>query len=447
MTEYLEHDRNGATSQHDDDDDGGDGGAHTAWFDDARFGMFIHWDHASQRGWEISWPLVGGIFSLPHGQQVAAADYHGLAATFDPTEYDPAGLARRARAAGMRYVVFTTIHHSGYAMFETSTTEHKVANSPAETPSGRDLVRETVDAFRAEGLRIGFYVSLSDWHHPDYPAWSDDFCPYQLGASPPMPTEEQAARFRSDLMTRLRELLTGYGQVDLVWFDGGWERPTDWWHPDEIASLIQELQPGALINDRLPGVGDFVTPEQFVPAVAPDGRWESCLTMNESWGWNPDDSQYKSSREIINALCETAGKGGNLLLNVSPKGDGTIPQQQTERLDAVARWMAKHADAIHGTTAGLEAWQFYGPTTRGDGCVNMFLVMRPYDTITVRGIPVRRVRCVTTVGTGVELDFAIRTGIIEMLMDDPDGELTVTVPETELDEFVTVLRVEFTEAP
>ncbi len=424
-------------------DDGADG----AWFDEARFGMFIHWDHASQQGWEISWPLVGGIFSLPHGQRVAAADYHRLAETFDPTSYDPASLARQAHAAGMRYVVFTTIHHSGYAMFDTSTTEHKVTSSPAHAPSGRDIVRDTVEAFRAEGLRIGLYVSLCDWHHPDYPAWCDELRPYQLGASPPMPTDEQATRFRADLMARLRELLTGYGQVDLVWFDGGWERPAEWWRPAEIAALIHELQPGALINDRLPGGGDVATPEQFVPAVPPSGRWESCLTMNESWGWNPSDSNYKSARDIIGALCETAGKGGNLLLNVSPRGDGTIPQEQSERLDAVGRWMAEHAEAIHGTSAGLEAWQFYGPSTRGEGCVNLFVVMRPYGSVAVRGVPVRRVRRVTAVGTGVELDFTIRTGIFEMLMDDPDGELTISVPERELDEIVTVLRVEIDDAP
>jgi len=412
------------------------------WFDDARFGMFIHWDHASQRGWEISWPMVGGIFSLPKSQQVTAAEYHGLVSTFDPTDYDPRRLARAARDAGMRYVVFTTIHHSGFAMFDTSTTEHKVPNSPHSAPSGRDIVRESVEAFRAEGLRIGLYVSLSDWHHPDYPAWTNEMRPYQLGGSPPLPTNQQADRFRSDLMTRLRELLAGYGPIDLVWFDGGWERPADWWHPDEIAALIHELQPAALINDRLQGVGDFATPEQFVPAIAPAGRWESCLTMNESWGWNPDDNHYKSSRQIINALCETAGKGGNLLLNVSPKGDGTIPEQQSERLDAVARWMTRHASAIHCTAAGLEPWQFYGPTTRDAHCVNLFLVMRPLDIVTVRGIPVRRVTRVTTMGTGAEIDFEIRTGIIEMLMNDPDGELTIVVPDNELDEFVTVLRVE-----
>jgi alpha-L-fucosidase len=332
-------------------------------------------------------------------------------------------------------------------MFDTSTTEHKVTNSPHDAPGGRDIVRETFDAFRAEGLRIGVYYSLSDWHHPDYPAWTEEFRPYRLGQSPPLPTEEQAERFRADLMTQLRELLTDYGRIDVVWFDGGWERPSPWWHPAEIETLIRTLQPGAVINDRLAGVGDFSTPEQFVPAVAPTDRWESCMTMNESWGWNPDDSNYKSSRAIINTLCETAGKGGNLLLNVSPMGDGTIPSEQRDRLDAVAAWMSRHATAIHDTTAGLEPWQFYGPSTRRGDTINLFLVMRPYDTVTVRGVPVRRVRKVTVMATGRELEFTTRTGIIEMLMDDPDGDVTITVPDTELDDDVTVLTLEITPLP
>ena len=418
-----------------------------SWFDDARFGMFIHWDHASQRGWEVSWPLVGGVFSLPKSQQTTPAEYHALAATFDPTEYDPDGLARAARDAGMRYVVFTARHHSGYAMFDTSTSDHKVSNSPAAAPSGRDLVRETVDAFRAAGLRIGLYYSLSDWHHPDYPAWEQEFGPYQLGISPPLPTDEQADRFRTHLMTQLRELLTGYGDIDVVWFDGGWERPASWWRSDEIETLIRTLQPEALINDRLPGYGDFATPEQFIPAVAPSQRWESCLTMNDSWGYNPDDTGYKSARAIVHALCETAGRGGNLLLNVSPMGSGVLPAEQIDRLDAVASWMARHSTAIHGTSAGLEPWQFYGPSTRIGDTVNVLLLMRPYDTVTVRGIPIRRVRLVRVLASGTELEFEKRTGIFESLMDDPDGEIIISIPGTEIDEYATVLQIEIAPAP
>lgn len=408
------------------------------WFDEARLGMFVHWDHASQRGWEISWPLVGGVFSLPYGQAVGVDEYHGLASTFDPVAWDPAALARTARAAGMRYVVFTARHHSGYSMFDTRVSDRSVMRSPA----ARDLTRETVDAFRAAGLRIGLYYSLSDWAHPDYPPFTEEMKPYRLGHSPPLPTEDQADRFRAYVLAQLDELTSNYGRIDLIWFDGGWERPAPWWGPGEIEALLRRNQPDILINNRLPGRGDFDTPEQFIPPTNPGGRWESCLTMNESWGFNPQDEHYKSSQAIIQALCETAGRGGNLLLNVSPRGDGTLPPEQLERLDALATWMDAHRSAIHGSTAGLEPWQFYGPSTRRGGRIHLFLLMRPDETVTVRGLPVRRIERITVLSTGEQLGFTSRTGIFESLLPDPDGEIVINVPAAALDRFVTVLAVD-----
>lgn len=412
------------------------------WFDDAGFGMFIHWDHASQRGLEISWPMAGGMFSLPHCQSVTPDEYHSLAATFDPQAWDAPDLARRARAAGMRYVVFTTRHHSGFSMWDTALSEHKITNAPY----GRDIVRQVVDAFRAEGLRIGFYYSLSDWHHPDYPPFTEADLPYRFDRLP-RPTDEQAERYRAYLMGQLRELMTGYGPVDVVWFDGQWERRPDWWRPDEIARMLRDLQPGVLLTDRLPGQGDYLTPEQFVPATSPGGRWESCETMNGSWGWNPDDPDMKSARALISALCETVGRGGNLLLNVSPRGDGSLPPEQLERLDAFAEWMTAHAPAVHDVDAGLEAWQFYGPSTRRGDVVHLFLLMRPQESVTVRGVPVRRVRRVSTMGSGTELAFTTRAGVLEQLAPDPDGEVVIDVPEAALDPMITVVTLELADAP
>ncbi len=411
------------------------------WFDEARLGMFVHWDHASQRGWEISWPLVGGVFSLPYGQAVGVEEYHALASTFDPASWDPVALARTARAAGMRYVVFTTRHHSGYSMFDTKVSDRGVMRSPA----GRDLTRETVEAFRDEGLRIGLYYSLSDWSHPDYPPFTEDMKPYRLGDSPPLPSDEQAQRFRAYLLAQLDELSTQYGQIDVIWFDGGWERPAPWWGTEEIEALLRGNQPDILINDRLPGRGDFATPEQFIPPTSPGGRWESCLTMNESWGFNPEDEHYKSAQAIVHALCETAGRGGNLLLNVSPRGDGSLPPEQLERLDALATWMGAHQSAIHDSTAGLEPWQFYGPSTRRNGRIHLFLLMRPDETVTVRGLPVRRIEQITVLATGEQLEFTTRTGIFEALLADPDGEIVITVPGSALDRFATVLAVDVSE--
>jgi alpha-L-fucosidase len=417
------------------------GDARGAWFDEARLGMFVHWDHASQQGLELSWPLVGGVFALPYGQAVSVEQYHSSAATFDPTGWDPVALARLARESGMGYVVLTTKHHSGYAMWHTRCSEFSIEHSRY----GKDIVAGFVEAVRAEGLRVGLYFSLSDWHHPDYPAFTEADKPYRIGSSPPRPSPEAWDRYLGFMTAQLTELLTFYGPIDLLWFDGGWERPD--WGAAGLEATIRRLQPGILINDRLPGVGDFATPEQFVPDRAPEGRWETCLTMNHSWGWNPADTGYKSGRRLVHTLCEVAGKGGNLLVNVSPKGDGTLPDEQVERLGTLGRWMAAYGEAIRGSRPGLEAAQFYGPSTRRGETLYLHLLMRPYDAVDVRNLPVRRVREVRELASGRALRFRAHTGVIEGLLPDPRGTITVEVPPELVDEDATVLVLDMEAVP
>ncbi|HVM53623.1 MAG TPA: alpha-L-fucosidase [Acidimicrobiales bacterium] len=409
-----------------------------AWFDTAGLGLFIHWDHASQQGLEISWPLTGGGGVLIHAQDVTPEQYHSSAATFDPTAWDPAGLARLARESGVQYAVLTTKHHSGFALFHTKLSDWSIEH----TPYGRDIVREFADAMRAEGIRVGFYFSLSDWHHPDYPAFTLEHRPYRFGRTPPMPDEESWARFVDVMHGQIRELLTGYGTVDVIWFDGGWERRPEAWKAKELEAMIRELQPGIIINDRLPTVGDYETPEQFVPPTPPARKWETCMTMNESWSWNPADHDYKSPRSLIHTLCEVVGRGGNLLLNVSPRGDGSLPPEQVERLEHLGSWVRRHRDAVLGVEAGLEAWQHYGPSTRNGSRVFVHLLARPYDTVTVRGLKVRRVERVVELASGTELAFTTRTGILDGWGDDPDGEVTITVPADLVDDDVTVLAID-----
>ena len=405
-----------------------------SWFDEARLGLFVHWDHASQQGLEVSWPLVGGISVLPQCQAVSVEQYHSSAATFDPKAWDPQALASAARQAGMGYAVLTTKHHSGYTLWPSAHSDWSIKGSPY----GGDVVGEFVDAVRGEGLRVGLYFSLSDWHHPDYPAFTEEHKPYVLGGSPPMPPAERWAAFLDAMFGQVRELLTDYGRIDVLWFDGGWERPTEWRTAD-LEHMIRQLQPGILINDRLPGFGDFTTPEQFIPATAPAGRWETCMTMNESWGYNPADDNYKSGRALVHAVCEVAGRGGNLLLNVSPRGDGSLPPEQVERLAVIGRWMAANGEAIVGTAPGLEPWQFYGPSTRRDDTIYLHLLSRPYDTVTVRGVPVRRIGGVRHLATGTALRFTTRTGVIESFFPDPSGEVTIEVPAGLVDEYATTL--------
>jgi alpha-L-fucosidase len=413
------------------------------WFDGARFGMFVHWGHVSQRGLELSWPLVGGMRALPRCQDVPAADYHASAATFAPRKGSPREWLAHAKRAGMRYAVLTTKHHDGYALFATGQSDFSVARGPY----GGDLVREYVDAAREAGLRVGFYFSLCDWHHPDYPPFADEHRPYRFGMVP-KPSDEQRRRYLDFLFAQIRELLTGYGRIDVLWFDGGWERQAPEWRSGELEAMIRGLQPEILINDRLPGVGDYDTPEQFVPATPPPRRWETCLTMNESWGYVPSDEGYKSARELVHTLCEVAGRGGNLLLNVSPRGDGSLPPEQVERLDAIAGWMAKHADAIHDTTSGLEPWQFYGPSTRKGSRVFLHLLSRPYDEIAVRGVPVRRVRSARVLGAGDALEHHARCTVIDTMFNaNPTGELRIRVPERLLDPLATVVELDFEHDP
>jgi alpha-L-fucosidase len=412
------------------------------WFRSARFGMFIHWGHVSQRGFELSWPLVGGSKVLPASQDVPAAEYHASAATFAPRRDSPRAWLEAARRAGMRYAVLTAKHHDGFALFHTKADSFSIEHAPY----GGDIVREYVDTARELGLRVGLYFSLCDWHHPDYPAFEDRHRPYAFGMQP-RPTPEQWERYSAFLVAQIRELLTHYGKIDLLWFDGGWERSAAAWRSGELESMIRGLQPEILINDRLPGVGDFDTPEQFVPAEAPLRPWETCLTMNESWGYNPSDPAYKSARELVHTLCETASRGGNLLLNVSPMGDGALPEEQRQRLDAVASWMDAYGTSIVDTAPGLLPWQFYGPSTRRGSRVFLHLLSRPYETVTVRGVPIRRLRGARELRSGQPLEFRTRCSILDdMFNADPSGEAILRIPEALLDPLATVIEIDIADA-
>jgi alpha-L-fucosidase len=409
------------------------------WFDTARFGMFIHWGTISQRGWELSWPLVGGLGALPEGQSVSIDEYYATAATFNPIKFDPREWARIARRAGMQYAVFTTKHHDGFAMFHTRTSDFSIER----TPYRNDIVRAYADAFRAEGLRVGFYFSLCDWHHPDYPAFTASDRPYRWGTWR-RSTPKAWDHFLHVMFAQMSELLTNYGQIDLLWFDGGWERTPEEWKSAEFEHLIRSFQPDVLINDRLPGFGDFKTPEQAVPPLPPPEPWETCLTINHSWGYNPRDHHLKSPRALVHTLCEVAGKGGNLLLNVSPTGEGLLPPEQVERLDAIAAWMGPNRASIIGTRPGLEPWQFYGPSTRDGNRIYLHLLMRPYDTVAVRGVHIKKVKRVRALATDTELKFKTSCAAADMIFNpDPIGELTIEVPEQIIDPLATVLTVDF----
>jgi alpha-L-fucosidase len=407
------------------------------WFESARFGMFVHWGPYSARGWEPSWPLVGGSAAFPFGQDIPADDYRRCFDEFAPPVGAPEAWAARARQAGMRYAVLTTKHHDGYTLFPT---EHSPVGVHRTLP-GRDLVREFVDAFRAEGLRVGLYFSLSDWSHPDYPAFADELRPYPFLAYP-RPEPERWARFVADQRAQLRQLLYDYGTIDVLWFDGGWERSAVEWGTADLRDLIFGLQPEIRCNDRLPGLAGYTTPEQVLPAVAPEGPWETCLTMNRSWGNVAADPLRKPVSELVTMLTEVASAGGNLLLNVSPDGDGAVPAWQLERLDVLGAWVGDHGRAVFDTQAGLDAWQFHGPTTRTDDALYLFCPYRPVDAVVVRGVPTRQVRSIGVVGRDRVLAYRERVSAVdEVFNSDPVGDLVIEVPPEACDPLCTVIEI------
>ena len=382
------------------------------WFEGAGLGLFVHWDHASQQGIELSWPLVGKSIlpGVPQVEdEVSIAQYQSSAGTFDPVRWDPAGLARLARLCGARYVVLTARHHAGFSMFHTKFSTFSIENSPYR----RDIVREFVEAVRAEGLRVGLYYSLSDWAHPNYPRFEETDKPYPRGDYR-RPSAGEWELYLGYLKGQITELLTNYGTIDLVWFDGDWERTAKEWDAPGIRALIRSLQPRAIVNDRLPGQGDYGTPEQALPSERPGGPWEMCLTMNKGWGWRPSDRDYKPAHRIARYLAEVAAQGGNLLLNVSPKGDGSLPEVQVARLKELGAWIASHGESVIGVEPAVPPVHFYGPVTRRGSRLYLHLVMRPTDLLTLRGVPIWRIRRVTLLGREVELAY-------EHNMDVQDG--------------------------
>ncbi|WP_382310084.1 alpha-L-fucosidase [Herbiconiux sp. UC225_62] len=416
------------------------------WFIGAGLGLFVHWDHASQQGIEISWPLVGrsiipGVDEVE--DSVTTEQYYSSAATFNPIEWDAKALAALAKRAGAEYVVFTARHHGGYSMFHTEYSDFGVQNGPF----GRDITREFVDAIRAEGIRVGIYFSLPDWHHPDYPAFEDTDRPYpeehwpgaglEENIGKPIredrhrrATPEQWERFQSYLRGQLTEILTNYGTIDLLWFDGEWERNEEEWDTAGLRALIKGLQPDVVINERLLGQGDYKTPEQAFPIVAPAGPWELCLTIGDMWAYRPGDINNKSVRSLVTTLIEVVGRGGNLLLNIGPKGDGSLNEVQVERLESIGEWMDRHRESVIGVspTVGVD---FYGPTTARPGTVYLHLVNRPVEEIIVRGLPVRRVSGIRLLATGQPLDHTVGFEVHELAShdDEPSGELRIPAPE------------------
>ena len=314
---------------------------HMQWFLDAGFGMFIHWGAYSQ--------LARGEWVM-NRERWPVEEYEPLARAWNPLRFDAEDWVRMARDAGMKYLVCTTKHHDGFCLFDSKLTDY----TSAQSACGRDLMAELADACHSHGVRLGFYYSLKDWHHPDY----------ECGAEGDSTGSE---RFLEYIHGQVRELCTGYGQLDIMWYDGGGLYDGEGWQADKLNAMVRELQPGILINNRSRVPEDYDTPEQHIAASVPGRVWETCMTMNGSWGWHEGDQQWKSTGELIATLARVRNLGGSLLLNIGPVGDGSFPPEAVERLREIGRWMRVCGEAIYDVRRCPMQWSSFGfPTAAGN---------------------------------------------------------------------------------
>ncbi|MEK7404056.1 MAG: alpha-L-fucosidase [Acidobacteriota bacterium] len=345
----------------------------TRWFREAKFGMFIHWG---------PYAVIGRHEWARHRFQIPQAEYDQYARRFNPVKFNADAWADLARNAGVRYIVITSKHHDGFSIYRSKVSDYDMEI----TPHKGDPLKMLAEASKRKGMRLGFYHSIMDWHHPDYTpkrAWE---------VANPKEGGNLDRYIRGFMMPQIRELLTEFGEVAMIWFDGEWEHTNQEQHADEVYEFIRKLQPNTLINDRIfkrePGNrADFGTPEQFVPATGmkdPSGRpilWESCVTINmDSWGYNKYETEFKTERDLIRMLIEVVSKGGNLLLNVGPKPDGTIQDEFVTRLNAMGRWLRVNGEAIYETTASPFArLPFFGRATAKGNTVYLHVFQWPRD--------------------------------------------------------------------
>lgn len=398
------------------------------WFSRAKLGIFIHWGIYSTGKTSESWAFHNGYVSLD--------DYMKQREEFTAANYDPAEWAELIARSGARYTVITTKHHDGFALWDTKAGDVSAVKS---SPAGRDVIAPFAEEVRKRGVRLGLYYSLIDWPREDYTdIYRAGPVRYKIADDP-----KRWQHFVDFNFAQLRELNETW-HPDLYWFDGDWEHSAEEWRAKEIVDMLRSTNPGVIVNSRIQGYGDYATPELGVPVVRPESQWwETCMTMNNSWGYRLDDDDYKSPHTLLCMLVDCISLGGNLLLDIGPRADGTIPDEQVAILKEFGRWTGKHAEAIYDTRAGIPADHVAGYTSLSlDGkTLYVYLPYRPNESVEVKGLKSRIAR-VRVVGTDRELTWKQYNDIS---WSEVPGVYYIDVPEEVLDEQITVLALDMEE--
>lgn len=418
---------------------------------DQKFGMLIHWGVYAVPGIIESWQLCSEAW-LERPEGMSYNDYKkwywNLSSVFNPVNFDPDSWADAADNAGMKYVVFTTKHHDGFNMFDTQQTDYKITNGPFKNHPKANVAKHVFDAFRKKDFMIGAYYSKPDWHSQDF--WWDKYATpnrnpnYDIRKYP-----ERWERFQDFAYNQINELVTGYGEIDILWLDGGWVRPHEtvndevraWGAPipdwdqhinmPKIAKMARKEQPGIIFADRTVHgpFENYQTPERSIPETKLDNPWESCITLGNAWGYVPND-EYKSAAKVIHSLIEIVAKGGNMLLGVGPQSDGLLPIEAVNKLEEIGSWLSKNGDAIYGTKTTdnyTDGTNFF--TIKGDQHYVLIPLIAgeksPDEIIWSENVPKKGTK-VTLLETGEKLDWKLKNGMVHVLL--PKGMKSKLTP-------------------
>lgn len=393
------------------------------WFGDAKLGIFIHWGIYSTGKTSESWAF--------HNKHISHKDYMAQIKEFTASGYKPQEWVSLIKNSGARYVVITSKHHDGVSLWNT---KYNKLSIPAASPAKSDVLTPFVKEARKAGLKVGLYYSLIDWTCNDYPGFLRDSSKYKISDD-----TIRWNRFLNFCHGQIAELMDNY-MPDLLWFDGDWEHSAAEWKASYIRDLILRKNPKTIINGRLQGYGDYDTPEQNFPVSRPAlPYWELCMTSNESWGYYIGDTTYKTPYEVISIFADCISMGGNLLLDIGPKADGTIPEEQVFLLNELGQWTKKHHEAIFETTAGLPPGHFYGPSTisKDSTSIYLFLPGKQSGNIVIKGLNTS-IRDVEVLGTGIHLSPKV---VGKISWSKVPGLVYITMPQTAQDKYMSVLKI------
>lgn len=394
------------------------------WFADAKLGIFIHWGIYAVNGIGESWSF--------HNKEISYADYMKQLNGFTGAKYNPEEWADLIKESGAKYAVITTKHHDGVALWPTK--QHSI-NVVDNTPFKKDALQPLYKALEKRGVKKGAYFSLIDWSYPDYPGFLKDSSRYKVAND-----TARWQRFQHFFQAQIDEVNLAY-KPDLWWFDGDWEHKAEEWQSKKVRQNILQVKPTAILNGRLAGYGDYETPEQNFPVSRPKYNWwELCMTVNNNWGYQPKDTAWKTPYEIITIFADAISNGGNLLLDIGPKADGSIPEQDVHVLKELGKWTKKNDAAIFNTLAGLPQGHFYGPTTlsKDSSIVYLFVAGNTTGPVVIKGLN-NAIKKVSVLGSQQQLKPKI---VGKISWSKVPGLVYINVPANVQDNYMTVLAVE-----